>query len=286
MANDKIVLMAEANRLGVQGYRKMSDDELRTAIATAQGASAAPVKGKGKQAAATNGTKGKPAAEAVVKGKPKAKGKPAAKPAKPAAKQTPAKSTAKKTTPTKGKASQGTAKRSATGGKKPGGQARTKSTTGAAKKTTTKATTAKPRGKQAATSTVEKRREIDNKKINWRAESSVGLEGKRKEVLDSLRRHKGDKEKVWYDLEKRAKAFYPTKPKAEAERLLVWLIGRVAFDFVSKTGQHTSGKRAAYGTSKAPQDVQRRAAREEERLAREKAERAAKRSKGKPKSKR
>lgn len=70
MANEKIMLMAQANKLGVSGYKKMSEAELRAAIKSAK--SATPMKGKASPNGAT--AKGK-AAPAKGKATP-AKGKP------------------------------------------------------------------------------------------------------------------------------------------------------------------------------------------------------------------
>lgn len=266
--NEKIMLMAEANKLGIDGYRKMSVDDLKAAIKSAQGTG----KGKGKVPAsaevqsATAKGKGKTAAS---NGTVPAKGKGKAATSTTTAKRAPAKSTAQKTAPAKGKAAQGTAKRPATGGKG--------KSTATARKTTT-ATTAKKATSTRKPKQAVGRVNIDNKAIDWKAESNVGQTGKRKEVLDSLRKHKGDKIKVFNALVGRAKSYYPSKSKAEAERMLVWLIGRVAYDFVFKTGQHEPGERAAYGTSESAQDIRRREQREEARKASEKATRAAKRA--------
>jgi len=260
MPNEKILLKAEANRLGIPEYRKMGLDELKAAIATAK----TGTKGKGKATAEPNGDKGKAAATTVVKGKPKtettspAKGKTTTAPAK-------GKSTKQKTTAKKPSAAPGKAKRAATPKPKP---------------TTTKAkgkkTTAKPR----ATKALPARVDIDRTQIDWRAESNVGNRGgKREEVMAELRKRKGNYDKVFEALAHRAKSFYPGKTKHEAERMLRWLINRVAFDFVMSTGQHEPGERAKYGKSKAAQDVRRRERREEERIEREKAERAKKRAK-------
>lgn len=265
MANERILLVAKASQLGIEGYRKMSEDELRAAIKSAETGSK-PTKGKtvSKGKTSTNGTASKSKGKTVVQkatggtAKKTAKGKttPAKGKSTPAkgkassaktVKASPAKSKAKKTAPAKGKASQGAqAKRTPARG--------SKSATGAAR--------------------------IDAKSIDWKAESNVGKTGKRADVMDMLRKFKGDKTKVFAALQGNAKRYYPGKSKHEAERTLVWLIGRVAFDFVMATGQHTPGKRAEYGTSQAEQDIRRRARREEARKAAEKAARATKRSGG------
>jgi hypothetical protein len=84
---------------------------------------------------------------------------------------------------------------------------------------------------------------LDNASIDWTRESPVGTEGKRKQVLDLLRKFEGDKSKVFANLESYATEFYPDKDEAAAKKMLTWLIGRVAFDFASKSGQHVSGSR-------------------------------------------
>lgn len=262
MANDKIMLWAEAKRLKIDGYRKMPEAELRQVIARAKTGASAPAKGK---AATANGTKGKAAATTAVKGKPAkgkvstAKGKGKTAVGKATQKSAPAaKSTAQKTTAKGRTAAQGKATRP-TGAK---GKATTKGATVTRGKATTKPkATAKTRTASRSKDVQGYRVSIDNKKVNWRAESTVGTEGKRKQVLDSLRKNKGDKAKVFAELKRYSTKWYAGKDKHEADRTLVWLIGRVALDFVKNTGQHTSGERAAYGTSTVPNDVRRREAR-------------------------
>lgn len=264
MANEKIMLMAKANKLGVDGYRQMSEDELRAAIERAE----------------TGATKGKttPAKGKTNGSAPKAKGKTAVETATgKTAKATPAKG---KTTPAKGKASapktapakgkstktakaspaKSTAQKSAPKGKAASGAQ--------AKRTPARGRTKAPQGAVR----------IDNGAIDWKVESNVGRTGKRAEVLDALRKFKGDKAKVFNLLAPKAKTYYKGKTKHDAERTLVWLIGRVAFDYAYKTGQHTPGTRAGYGTSEAPQDVRRREAREAAAKEAAKAARAAKRA--------
>jgi len=274
MAASKILLKAEANQLGIPGYRTMSEAQLRTAIATAKGGSS---KGKGKTATATsdNGVKGKGKA-APAKGKttsPAVKGKGKSAPAK--------KSTAKKSTPAvKGKASQGTAKRPATA-KKPV----TKGKVTAPKKGTQ---TTKPKSTRRKPGQPVGRATIDRSSIDWKAESNVGRTGKRHDVLVALRKHKGNYDKVFEALKPNAVKWYPTalnsypnesnNKRHAAERMLRWLINRVALDFAKKTGQHQSGTRAGYGESKKPSDIRRRELREQHAVARAKAERAARRT--------
>lgn len=248
MANEKIKLMAKANQLGIDGYRQMSEDDLRTAIAKAEKGAKTSAKGKttatkGKTTATAAKGKSTPAKGKTVAAKKTATAKTTAK-GKSTAKASPAKSTAQKSTP-KGKAAQGAqAKRAPARGARKVAQ-------GAAR--------------------------LDNKAIDWKAESNVGKTGKRKDVMDALRKFKGDKAKVFDLLAPKAKTFYKGKTKHEAERLLVWLIGRVAFDFAMNTGQHTPGSRAEYGTSEAAQDIRRRDQRDAARKAEAKADRAARR---------
>lgn len=249
MATDKIVMWAEAKRLGIADYRKLSQDELAAAIKTAKRGGSAPAAPKGKTpAVSTNGTKGKTAGKAAVtKGKTTATKTTAAK-GKTTAKPSPAKSTARKTTATKGRtAAQGTAKRAATGSGK--------STPARGKATAAKSSSTRGRTKDVE-SYVSR---IDNKKVNWKAESSVGTSGKRKTVLDALREFKGDKDKAFAKVKRHANKWYPDHENALG--MVRWLVGRVALDFVKSTGQHESGVRAAYGTSTETNNVRRREAR-------------------------
>lgn len=299
---DKVKLQAQAGQLGIVGYRTMSLDQLTKAIKTASTASTPP---KGKTPAANgNGAapKGKTAEAALInrsetatggppKGKvsaPPAKGKtttsqPAPK-GKTAAAKAPtsapaAQSTAQKSSPPKGKgtAAPGKVERPTAGKGKTAATPAAKATPQKGKTTTTAATPRK-RAAKATTGTVESfKSTIDNKAVNWKAESTVGLSGKRKDVLDALRKFKGDKAKAFEELKENAVKWYPnamnsypTAPtkKHAAERMLVWLIGKVAYDFVKKTGQHQDGTRVAYGQSTNPKHLRRRTAREEAQAAR------------------
>lgn len=266
MANEKILLKAEANKLGIDGYRTMSVEELQGAIKRAKGTGTKAAKGK---TASTNGA-------APAKGKTATKGKTSSAPAK-------GKSTSKKSEPAKATASKGKAKRAGT----------TKTTTAKGKTSTPakgkakKATPAKGKASASAKKTTTRkaraaaaRVDIDRSKIDWRAESNVGRTGKRAEVMAALRKHKGNYDKAFDTLEGRAKSadFYRGHPNPYG--MLRWLINRVAFDFVMATGQHTPGERAAYGTSEKPQDTRRRERRAEAAAEAAKAERAAKRAKG------
>lgn len=230
MANEQITLMARARQLGVDGYRRMSTDELKAAIKSADAGLKAPTKGR--TTAASNGstvTKGK---STPAKGRTSpAKGRTK----KSTSKSAPAKST-RKATPKRATAAKG---------------AQVKRPTTARGKTKAKASTRKMRTAVPGT-------RAPLGKINWTRKSNVGTTGKRKEVLDALREHKGDKAAAFKALKRRATKFYPEKEQYEAERMLVWLIGRVAFDYAFKTGQHESASRASYGESTRPADIKRR----------------------------
>jgi hypothetical protein len=216
MASEKIKLMARARKAGIDGYKAMSEDQLKSALDNAERPTTvtAPAKGKAAPAKTTNGTKGKgksavTAVKAAV-GKATGKGKPASK---STAKSAPAKSTAQKSTPAKGKAAQGAqAKRPTTGGTR-----RAKAIEGVSR--------------------------LDNSKIDWTLDSNVGQSGKRRLVLERLRKFEGDKAKVVKSLEAKATEFYPGKSEDDARKGLVWLVGRVAFDYAVKTGQHQQGTR-------------------------------------------
>jgi hypothetical protein len=293
MAAQDIKVKAEARKRleggdkRFEGYRTMDTAKLEKLLKSPAG-----VKGKG----SSNGTKGKGAATAVVKGKGKAstaktpaKGK--ASPAKGKAKSAPAKgkSTSQKSSPTKGRATaaKGKAKRPTTGtsskGKLPDNVRRLGENAlkalikerglpalrgkfskaralelleGSTAKSTAKGKPATAKRGAVAFSS------IDNKSVNWKLESNVGRSGKRKTVLDALRSNKGDKDKAFAAVKRFATKWYPGKSKDEADKTVRWLVGRVAYDYVMSTDQHTPGNRSEYGTSDAPQNVRRREARQ------------------------
>lgn len=275
MAADAIKIRAQAAKLFketgnelIEGYKTMPLEELRGHLGRIQG------KPKGKPASAngaTTRTKGKASAAAPVKGKPAVvKGKASA------STSVPAKSTAHKSSSPRGKAATGTAKRPTAAAVK-------------GKATATKGKTAPVKARSSAKSTITRkpatrkanlpaRVDIDNKAVDWKAEWGGGKTGKRADVMSALRKFKGDKAKVFTLLAPNARKYYKGRTKDEAERLLVWLIGRVAFDFVTATGQHEKGNRAAYGQANDPKNVARRENRATARKEREKAERAAKRA--------
>lgn len=264
MATDTILLKAEAKKLGVEGYRQMTPEELSAAIKSAKGTGSAPAKGSAAKGSTNGATKGSAAKGSPAKGSAKgsaakgsaAKGSSApAKSTKPATKAASTKGTAKRQTASKGSAKASTAK----------------GTTKPAARKTAKPAARKPAAKKGTTANGFRAELADN--IDWKAESNVGRTGKRAEVLAALRKHKGDKEKAFYTLADRAKKFYPAKTKNDAERMLVWLIGRVAYDFAMSTGQHEPGERAGYGKSKKATDVRRRELRAEQAAEAQKAAR-------------
>jgi hypothetical protein len=130
----------------------------------------------------------------------------------------------------------------------------------AAKGKASRATTAKTPKTTTRKAAAPARADIDRKAVNWRAESNIGKTGKRKQVMDALRKHKGDYDKCYADLKRYGSKWYPGHENPHA--MVRWLINRVAFDFVMATDQHSPGERAAYGTSEAPQDIRRRQVRE------------------------
>jgi len=276
MADEKLLLKGKAKNLGIEGYRRMSLDELRVAVEDAQARRdredefESAGNGKPTKGAATRAVKGaKGAAKGVAKGRSAQeiagdeahspgsdsamKGKVSAAPAKgtTAAKTTtsPAtKSKTQKSSPTKGTAAKGAAKR--TGATKGKGSA-TPASKGARK----------PASRRADV----KRAPLDVSKIDWDAETNVGKDGKRKVVLDALKKHArriGALKRtelttetlypaVFEEVKEHAREWYPNaknayphlSPTAAAEKMLRWLIGRVAFDFAYKSGQHVQGKR-------------------------------------------
>jgi hypothetical protein len=285
MAAEAIKIRAQAAKLyketqdsAIEGYKTMPLDDLKTHIERIQsgkGAKVAPVK------AAQNG----PPARQKGKTAQPAKGKAAMIPAKGKASvstSVPAKSSTRKSSPVKGKAATGTAKRPTAATVTKGAATAIKGKTApvkgraTAKPATGKATPAKATSKRGKVQPMG-RVDIDNKAVDWKAEWGGGKTGKRAEVMSALRKFKGDKAKVFTLLQPQARSFYKGRTKHEAERLLVWLIGRVAYDFVSATAQHESGTRAEYGTASDTKNVRRRELREERRQEAEKAARAAKR---------
>lgn len=252
MISDRTRKLAKAKGLGIEGYRTLSDAKLDAAIAKAEGK--APAKGKTAPVA-----KGKTAAKVstpVAKGKTAtAKGKTATAPA--------AKSARQKSTPrasaAKGKATRqsGTTRtRTTAPGRKPATRkpAVRKPVAKAPVKRTTK-TTANGNGGATISKDKGQRVFLDKSSIDWTVESRVGKSGKRKDVLDALRRYKGDYKKVFVKLAPNARVYYKKHrdgsnfTKVEAEKMLTWLIARVAYDFVMDTGQHNPGSRRAYGTA-------------------------------------
>lgn len=246
MVPEKIKLNAQAKTLDIPNYRQMSLEELKSAIASAKGTKSAPIKGK----VSTNGAKGTAATKTAVKGA--VKGKVSA----------PAKSTVRKSKPATATAAKGTAKRAvkATPAKRKfvgkGSPARKIRATASTKGKVPAKRTGKPGPR------VHGRVALDLRAIDWTAETRVGKSGKRAEVLKALKKTK-NYAKAFDLLQDRAKAFYPSKTKYEAERMLVWLIGRVAFDFAMATEQHTPGIRAGYGQAKDPISIRRRELRAE-----------------------
>jgi hypothetical protein len=292
MAAEAIKIRAQAAKLyketgdeSIEGYKTMPLEDLRGHVERIQKGGSGTAKGKTASANGATPSKGKatPAASAPAKGK----GKPAATATKgktSASTSAPAKSTPQKTSPAKGKAATGTAKRpTAAAAKGKATSLKAAQKTAAAKGKTTaksagKTTAAKPASRGKA-QPVNGRVDIDNKAVDWKADWNGGKNGKRADVMNGLRKFKGDKAKVFALLAPQARTYYKGRTKHEAERMLVWLIGRVAFDFVTATGQHQQGTRAEYGTATDNKNVRRRERREEARKAQEKAARAAKRAK-------
>lgn len=217
MANETITLRAKAKRLGIDGYKGMSPDELRQAIKSAEGKSgssgrktAAKSSANGRKSSGRKGTARKTAKSKVTKGTAKSSRKSAS-----SAKSAPAKSTARKSSAKSGAAKGAKAKRQTSG--------------------TTKAKANGDVGRMA----------IDNASIDWKAESNVGASGgNRGDIMKLLRRYKGNVDKVFDALADNAQKMYPKtqdgkrRSKGEAQTLLRWHISRVKYDFAKDTGQH------------------------------------------------
>jgi hypothetical protein len=218
MANESIQLRAKAKSLGIEGYKAMSQDDLRTAIKKAE----KPGSGKtaGSKNGATSGRKSAATSKVTKTAGKKSAGKKssAGTSRKTAPKSAPAKS-----------AKSGTAKRPAAQGRK--------------------VTKAAPAGVGRVA--------IDNTSIDWTAESRIGQSGgNRQVIMKALRSKKGNVEKVYALLADKAQSMYAKtedgrkRTKADAQTLLRWHISRVKFDFVKDTGQHNGATRSG-GTSKA-----------------------------------
>jgi hypothetical protein len=89
------------------------------------------------------------------------------------------------------------------------------------------------------------RNQIDVSNVDWSAEWTGGTRGNRAIIMKALRRFKGNRAKVVKHLEGNAQKMFAKSSKdghkynkAEAMNLLKWYISRVAFDFVTGTGQH------------------------------------------------
>lgn len=244
--SEKMRLKAKAAELGIEGFRAMSQDELAAAVKradTGKGAVEKVEKGAVAKNGDANGHAGKGKAEAVVKGTAKGavqKGKAEVSRASDKGKTTRVK--ASTSLPARKSTSQKSSRKPATAAK------------GVAKRATTgrtaKLSPARPSRRQSSRAA----NLIDNSKVDWTRESTVGApgSGKRHDVMKALRKRKGDKDKVFADLQENAVKWYPnalnTYPesptkKHAAQRMLRWLIGRVAYDFVKKTGQHRDGNR-------------------------------------------
>lgn len=235
----KTRLKAKAKMLGISGYEKMDEAALKAAIEKKNSAAKPAAKKPAAKPRTTKTAPKKTTAKKPLAKKVSAatiKGKSAAKP--------PAKSKAQKSSP-KGKAAQGTAKRAP------------------AKSKTAPKTTARKSRKTPADVVVRSYEggrvgeggytNLDVANIDWNRPTRVGRDGKRKDVMDGLRRHKGDYLKVFLDLRENALGYYPNAlnafprygkdKRAAAEHQLRWLIARVALDYATKTYQH-EGKRA------------------------------------------
>jgi hypothetical protein len=284
---DKMKLKARAHTLGIEGFRTMSETDLATAIANAEGTQAGtkptrPVatkgangNGNGKAAPVKGAVKGAPT-KGAVKTAPQpaapAKGT-AAKVSAPAVKGTgktttsPAiESKTQKSAPAKGAAAKGEAKRTGATAKTTTATKSKQAAVKGAASTTAKRTAAKGNAAPAKASTAApkadasdvKRAPLDVSAIDWSAESEVGKTGKRAVVLTHLRKHAKKIHEagalyaaVFEDIKSDAAKWYPNaqnkyphlSKRAAAEKDVRWLIGRVAYDFAYKTGQHSRGSR-------------------------------------------
>jgi hypothetical protein len=249
MAENAITLRAKAKVAGIEGYKLMTVPELEAAL---------------KKSGGSTGRKAAPAASSNGSGRKQATGRKVASTTvkKPAASTGRKQATSAKQAPAAKSETSGKAKRPATGTRKQ------------AAATTKKApaTTKKQAAPKAAKVNADApgRAAIDNKAVDWKKDTTIGkADGPRQDIMRALRKFNGNKEKVFTALKDAAQTLYPRNKrsgerynKAKSLELLRWHIGRVAFDYVVQTGQHTvSSNRAAYGHSTDPQAVKRREAR-------------------------
>jgi hypothetical protein len=240
-----------AKRLDIQGWATLPKDELLVAVEDKGQKAADEAEFDGAAKGKASRSKGKSATATRSKGK-------TASPRKSA----PAKSASRKSATTA--AAKGTAKRPTAAGKATPTSTRKRTTatpTATRKTATAKATSTRASKRAQANGRTGSYRAPLSDSIDWTKESAVGQTGKRKRVLDALREYEGDKRQAFKKLRRYATTFYPAKAADDAERMLVWLIARVAYDFAVNTGQHEQGTREAYGKSDNPANVARREAR-------------------------
>jgi hypothetical protein len=222
MASEMIALRRQAQKANVAGYKSMSVEELRSALAS------------GKTATVTkDGAKSKRKSAAVVKTATKRKTSSAK--SAPAAKST-----------KKGEAKRPTTKRKSTPKAEKPKRGRPPGSRNKAKATATRKPAARKNGEGGT------RNLIDTSAIDWSAEWSGGSTGIRQIIFKALKKRKGNRKKVFEDLQDQAVKMWPKdgqgrkRSKASAEAMLKWNISRVAFDFVMATGQHKIAKDNAH----------------------------------------
>jgi hypothetical protein len=220
---DVLKLRTKAKLLGVPGYKRMSADELRKAIGSA------------------NGSSTKTAAKTAV------------------SKSVGRKTAGRKTASAKSAPAAKTAKRQTTGAKRGPGRPRKAVAApvkrGRPAKAAPKAPARRGRPAKTATNGASKnyhggRNLIDDSAIDWTAEWNVS--GIRGEIFKALKKAKGDTDKTYDALESRATEFWKKNRagdrilKDRALAILRWNISRVKFDFVMATKQHKVSKK--FGT--------------------------------------
>lgn len=250
--SDKMALKAKCARLKIENYRTMTVEQMEAAIKAhgTNGANVTPItknvavvaKGKGKATSVTAQAEKELDGADVSKRKPAAKGKSnstsdavgTSSAQKGKGKTTsPAKSeTAQKSAPVaKGAAAKGKAKRTATNSTRKG-------------RFVSGTDTPQVRGKNGYTT-------LDHASLDWNVAVTFGQSGKRGEILAALREEGGDYEAVFQRTKKNANKWFPTAPNAYPnaanpfERMLRWLIARVAYDYAYKSGQHHVGRAGA-----------------------------------------
>jgi hypothetical protein len=220
MPSESVQLRAQANRLGIEGYKTLSIAELRDAIQRAQTGGSTGRKRKS-AAASADGQGSKRKSAAAVR---------TARKRKPAS--------TRKSAPAVQSRKRGEAKRPTTARqtRKPASQTRTQTQT-----QTRRGRAPKPvlQPKGSANVRGNRRHVIQVDSIDFTLEWGGAKTGNRALIFAALKKFKGNRNKAFDSLKSQARAMYGRRrTKADAERLLRWHLSRVLLDYATATGQH------------------------------------------------